>query len=383
MKKILTILILFFIGLNLYGQFTYSGYIYSANGGAAINVPVKLYKRTTTTSVTANMTVKIYKTHNGNGSTTQYTAYPSPTSEMDKLFNTAYSNTTLFWSGTMAATTCLNFSVYTTLTSAGASVPTNGDYYATEVTGTFVPKETGTYWFGVNSDDGGDIIINGTVVTTYYGGHGMSGPITGSIYLVQGTSYSFKARMQEFGGGEGLAVIWKKPSGTTYSIYTDELSGSITWSSWSLYKTIYTNSLGYYSISETSSNSEYYIQIDCPTPTQTLTSADAKAIGDIVLGKTAKNGLSFHMFDLNEDSKLTISDKYYLWGRKNLFWTTWKVAPNSRLYTLSEYNSIKAASTNVRVTYPGVSSVTTSTLTSGGTLSYYLIAPGYSGQVTY
>ena len=50
MKKILTILLLILTGLNLYGQnFTYSGYIYNANGTGAVNVPIKLYRRTTPT----------------------------------------------------------------------------------------------------------------------------------------------------------------------------------------------------------------------------------------------------------------------------------------------------------------------------------------------
>ena len=170
-----------------------------------------------------------------------------------------------------------------------------------------------------------------------------------------------------------------------YSLnYVLEFDYIVGYTSWTLYSTVYTNSSGYYNFNVTSDPSkEYYIQIDCPTPTQTFTSIDARAIGDVILGKTTRNGLSFHIYDLNEDSKITISDKYYLWGRKNLFWTSWKVAPNSRLYTTSEYNSIKSASTNVRTTYPGVSSVTTTTLTSGGTLNYYLISPGYSGQVTY
>jgi hypothetical protein len=166
--------------------------------------------------------------------------------------------------------------------------------------------------------------------------------------------------------------------------YVLEFDYIVGFTPWTLHTTVYTNSSGYYSFNVTSDPSkEHYIQIDCPTPTQTFTSTDARAIGDVILGKTTKNGLSFHIYDLNEDSKLTISDKYYLWGRRNLFWTSWRVAPNSRLYTLSEYNAIRAASTNVRLTYPGVSSVTTSTLTSGGILSYYLISPGYSGQVTY
>jgi hypothetical protein len=166
--------------------------------------------------------------------------------------------------------------------------------------------------------------------------------------------------------------------------YVLEFDYIVGFTSWVLHTTVYTNSSGYYSFNVTSDPSkEHYIQIDCPTPTQTFTSTDARAIGDVILGKINKTGLSFHIYDLNEDSKLTISDKYYLWGRKNLIFTSWKTAPNSRLYTLTEYNSIKAATINVRTTYPGVSSVTTSTLTSGGTLNYYLIAPGYSGQVTY
>lgn len=170
-----------------------------------------------------------------------------------------------------------------------------------------------------------------------------------------------------------------------YSLnYVIEFDYIVNYTSWTLYTTVYTNSSGYYNFNVTSDPSkEYYIQLDCPTPTQTFTSTDARAIGNVVLGKTSTNGLTYHMFDLNEDSKITISDKFYLWGRKNLFWTSWKVAPNSRLFTSSEYTSIKAATTNVRSTYPGVASVTTGTLTSGGTLNYYLIAPGYSGQVTY
>ena len=170
-----------------------------------------------------NMTVKIYSTHNGNGSTNQYSAYPSTQSEMDRCFNTSYSNTVLRWSGTMAATTCLNWSYSGTLTSAGATIPNGGEFFSVEVSGLFTPVETGTYYFGVNSDDGGDIIINGTLVTSYYGGHGMGGPIIGSINLTAGTAYTFKARMQEYGGGEGLAVVWKRPSQGSYTLQPTEL----------------------------------------------------------------------------------------------------------------------------------------------------------------
>ena len=378
---------LFLLPLQIFAQnFTYSGYLYNGNGSGAVNAPVKLYKRTTTTSITANMTVKIFSTHNGNGNTSQYPAYPSTTGEMDKFCNTSYSNTVLKWNSTLAATTCLNFSAAGTLTSSGATVPNGGDYYSIEVTGTFVPKETGTYTFGVNSDDGGDVLIGGTVVCTYYGGHGMGGYQTGTISLTSGTSYTFKARMQEYGGGDGLAVAWKRPSQSSLTLQTDEIGvATTTTSAWGLNITSNTNSSGYYSFSRTSaSGDEWYIQIEAPTRIQTFTQTDGQSIGNLVLGTTTKTGLSFQMFDLNNDSKISVSDQYYLFGRRSGRFTTWRTSvPDTRLYSTSQYNSIKAGTTNLRATYPGVTSYSTSTLTSGGTLNYYIIAPGYSGQVTY
>jgi hypothetical protein len=168
--------------------------------------------------------VKIYSTHGGNGSTSQYAQYPSTTSEFDRLFNTAYSNTTLAWEGNIGATTSLNHSSYTSLTGAGATVPNGGDYFSVEVNATFIPAETGTYSFGINSDDGSDLFIGGNFVVSYYGGHGMSGYQYANVSLTAGVKYSFRARYQEYGGGEGLAVVWKRPSQGVYSLQTSELN---------------------------------------------------------------------------------------------------------------------------------------------------------------
>lgn len=167
--------------------------------------------------------------------------------------------------------------------------------------------------------------------------------------------------------------------------YVIEFDYIVTTSAWSLYKTVYTNSLGYYNFNETSDPSkEYYIQIDAPNRTQSYSQSDGQSIGNLVLGKTSKTGISFHLFDLNNDSKISISDQYYLFGRRSGRFSSWRSSvPDTRLYTVSEYNSINSSSINVRSTYPGVVSYTTPVLTSGGTLNYYIIAPGYSGQVTY
>jgi hypothetical protein len=305
---------------------------------------------------------------------------------MDKLFNTAYSHTTLYWSGSLSGNASLNFNQYTTLTSAGASVPPSGDYYSTEVTFYFVPKETGTYSFGLTSDDGGDLWLVGTgSVIEWYGGKGTGTYLYGNASLTKGTTYTFIARMQEYGGGDGLLIHWKRPSQSAYSYQSDEVGVSTTTTSaWALEITSNTNSSGYYSFSRTvATGDEWYIKYDAPTRIQAYTTTDIQAVSNIILGKTARTGLSFHMFDVNDDSKITVADKYYVSARKAGRFSKWRIAPDVRIFTLTEYNAIKAATSNVRVTYPGVSTYSTSTLTSGGTLNLYLIAPGYSGAVTY
>ena len=380
------LLIVFLLFTNtLLGQFTYSGYLYNADGSGANNVPIKLYKRTTTTSSNNNTSVRIFKTHNGNGSTSQYATYPSTRVEMDKCFNTAYSNTTLYWSGTVTGNASLNFGSYGTLTSNGASVPSGGDYFSTEVTFTFTPAETGTYTFGLTSDDGGDLwLVNYGSVIEWYGGKGTGQYLYGSVSLTKGTSYSFIARMQEYNGGEGLYVNWKRPSQSSYSYQSSEVGTSTTTTSaWSLYKTIYTNSSGYYSISESATGAEYYLQVDAPTRTQAYTTSDIQAVANIILGKSSITGLSYHRFDVNDDGKINIADKYYVAARKSGVFSKWRIAPDVRVFTPTEYSSIVASTSNVRTVYPGTSSYITGTLTTGGTLNLYIIAPGYAGTVNY
>jgi hypothetical protein len=89
------------------------------------------------------------------------------------------------------------------------------------------------------------------------------------------------------------------------------------------------------------------------------------------------------MFDVNDDGIISVADKYYIAARKAGRFSKWRIAPDVRIFTAAQYNTIRTATGNVRATYPGVSTHTTSTLTSGGTLNLYIIAPGYSGSVTY
>jgi len=151
------------------------------------------------------------------------TYYADNTAQMDAMFNPANGLSQLTSAGSASIDTILNWNYAGYLTNSGISIPNGGDNFSFEVSGTFVPQESGDYSFGVTSDDGSDVIIDGVVVTSQYGGHGMGGYSYGTIALVKGTSYTFKARMQEYGGGEGLGVVWKRPSQLTYSLQSDEL----------------------------------------------------------------------------------------------------------------------------------------------------------------
>ena len=329
MRNLLIILFIL-LGVNLYAQFTYSGYIYNADGSGAANVPVVLYRRTTP-NITGFTNQQNYNGHSYYRSTGS-----------------------AFW--TTAKQNCVSMGGYlVTITSAAEN--------------SFIFNLWPSGWIGLTDE------------------------VTEGVWRwVTGETYSYSSwnpgepnnagnedYIQFVGGGK-----WNDLPNNVSLPYVLEFDYIVTTSSGALYKTVYTNINGYYSISEAYDPSkEYYIQVDVPSVTQSLTNTDGLAISNIILGRTTINGLSFHRFDLNNDGKINIADQYYLFGRKTGRFTSWKGVNDTRLYTTTEYNAIRNLTGNVRVTYPGLTSITTSTLTSGGTLNLYLITPGYSGKVSF
>jgi len=324
------IIILFFITNNLLGQFTYSGYLYNANGSGANNVAVKLYRRT-------NSTITGFTSQNNYNGHSYYR-----------------STGTANW--TTAKSNCAAMGGYlVTVTSSGEN--------------NFLYNLWPSGWIGLT-----DEVTEGTWRW-----------VTGETY-----SYSnWNSGEPNNSGNEDYIQFvsngrWNDLNNNSSLAYVIEFDYVVTTSSWTLYKTIYTNSSGYYSISESYDPSkEYYIQIDAPTRVQSYTTSDIQGVSNVILSKVTRNGLSFHMFDVNDDGNISIADKYYVAARKAGLFSRWRTAPDVRIFTTTQYNAIKVATTNVRATYPGVSTYTTSTLTSGGTLNLYIIAPGYSGSVTY
>jgi hypothetical protein len=329
MRNLLIILFIL-LGVNSHAQFTYSGYIYNADGSGAANVPIKLYRRTTP-NITGFTNQQNYNGHSYYRSTGS-----------------------AFWLNAKSNCEAMGGHLVT-VTSSGEN--------------NFIFNIWPSGWIGLTDE------VN-----------------EGQWRWVTGETYSYSSwnggepnnagnedYVQFVGGGR-----WNDLPNNVSLPYVLEFDYIVTTSSWTLYKTVYTNTNGYYSISEAYDPSkEYYIQVDVPSVTQPLTNTDGLAISNIILGKTSINGLSFHRFDLNNDGKINIADQYYLFGRKAGRFTSWKGVSDTRLYTTAEYNAIRNLTGNVRATYPGLTSITTSTLTSGGTLNLYLITPGYSGKVSF
>jgi hypothetical protein len=129
--------------------------------------------------------------------------------------------------GTADPAVLIDWTTWNILTNAGIAVPNNGEQFSVVVSGYFIPEETGTYLFTCEGDDAVDLFIGNVSVANHYGAHGTEGlgSHTGTINLVQGTRYEFRARMQENGGGEGLRVFWRKPSQNSgWQIYSSELT---------------------------------------------------------------------------------------------------------------------------------------------------------------
>jgi hypothetical protein len=174
---------------------------------------------------------------------------------------------------------------------------------------------------------------------------------------------------------------WNDLNNTSSLNYVLEFDYIVDYTPWTLFQTVYTNSFGYYSFSQTTNPAtEWYIQIDVPTPISTLQLVDIRGVTDVILGNTALKSIHYNIYDVNNDGKITASDAYYINKKRYSTASTW---PSTYLYTTAQYSSLTTGTTNLKSTVIGVSSITISSPVSGGTANYYLIAPGYKGQVTY
>jgi hypothetical protein len=177
----------------------------------------------------------VYSTHAGNGNTSQYPIVPTNITEMNAIFNSSNSNTTLVQTGTTNSARILDWTSTAELSTIGINVPNGGTNFGLRIQGTFIPLETGWYTFTLSSDDASDLYFEGSPVISIYSGQATQplGTRTGTINLTAGIRYSFIARMQQGAGGFGMRLYWKSPSQNNAPVsYTSVLPANTYYQSW-------------------------------------------------------------------------------------------------------------------------------------------------------
>ena len=395
------LLLVFLLCTNtLLGQFTYSGYLYNANGSGASNVAVKLFKSTAGATTKTGTLTKITSgipSDRGRGTSVLHSTLNTDEKSVAVTipFTVSYAGTN-YTSGHVNANSWFTFGTSSSSGYNGSATNPNQptihigsvNNSSTDNNVSYVSTERytdGTYGDVFRIRYEGNCKYNQTGVNYVW-----------DLYLIKDSSKqivvwrTFTAdgsNQEQMGISTGSAWLASTlvTSGTFASTSWKITSTSTTTSSSSsLDATAYTNSSGYYSFSRTTvAGDQFTIQVDAPTRIQAYTTTDIQTISNNILGKSTTNGLSYHMFDVNDDGRINIADKYYVSARKAGRFSKWRIAPDVRIFTVSEYNSIVAAKTNVRLAYPGVSTYTTGTLITGGILNLYIIAPGYAGSVSY
>jgi hypothetical protein len=324
---ILLIVMLVAYAISFAQTFTYSGYIRNADGTGAVNVPVKLYKRTT--PVMSGFTSQ----NNYNGH--------------------SYYRSTGSMTWTAAKQACINMGGHLV---TSTSLAENNFLFSLWPSG----------WIGLTDElvEGQWKWVTGETYSWSYWNSGEPNNAGNEDYI------------QFVGGGR-----WNDLPNTSLP-YVLEFEYIVTYTAWALHQTVYTNSAGYYSFSQSTNPSvEWYIQLDAPTPVTTLALTDIRGVTDNVIGNTTRKSIHWIQYDTNNDGKISISDALYINLKKNNI-ASFPYA--SRIFTSAQYTSLTTGTTDLRSTIPGVSTITISSPVSGTTTgNYYLLAPGYTGQVSY
>jgi hypothetical protein len=326
---ILLCILLLRFGLNAQ-TFTYSGYIRNADGSGAVNVPVKLYRRTT--PVMTGFTSQ----NNFNGH--------------------SYYRSTGSMTWTAARTACTNMGGHLV---TSTSLAENNFLFSLWPSG----------WIGLTDEvtEGQWKWVTGETYSWSYWNGGEPNNAGNEDYV------------QFVGGGR-----WNDLPNASLP-YVLEFEYIVTYTAWTVYQTVYTNSAGYYSFSQpTNPSVEWYIELSAPTPTTAIQISDVRGVVDVVLGITTLKSMHYHQYDVNNDNKLTVSDAIFINNRRMGITNSWNGLSGSRLYTTAQFNTLNASTTNLKASVVGVTSITINSPVSGTTnANYYLIAPGYKNQVSY
>jgi hypothetical protein len=179
--------------------------------------------------------------------------------------------------------------------------------------------------------------------------------------------------IQFVGGGK-----WNDLPNTSLP-YVLEFEYIVDYTAWTLLTSSTTDASGRYSFSTSTNPSiEYYITFTPPT-LPSLVNLDAQTSNTLVTNPLLMRSKDFYRFDVNSDGKVTISDTYSIYAKKNGLFTSFPASPpDSRIFTTTQWSTFSSSTINQKIAYPGVQSVTINTPTSGGVSSFYITRVGYT-----
>jgi hypothetical protein len=134
---------------------------------------------------------------------------------------------------------------------------------------------------------------------------------------------------------------------------------------------------GSYSFSTSLSVNQHDFTININTAiVDSPSSADALSFNQKVLYQSFVSK-DYYRMDANSNGILSIADVFVVHAKRSGLISTWPYStPNYRIFTASQWSTINSSSSNLVSTHPGVQSITTPTLTSGGTTNFYIVKTG-------
>ena len=85
----------------------------------------------------------------------------------------------------------------------------------------------------------------------------------------------------------------------------------------------------------------------------------------------------YYRMNANSNGTLSVADVFLVYAKRSGFVSTWPYStPDYRIFTSTQWSVINSSSINLTSTYPGVQSLTTTALTSGGTTNIYIVRTG-------
>jgi hypothetical protein len=367
--------------------FTYSGYVYGANNQGISNAPVNLYgKRTDPYDVTFPSYTTAAAFNSGTVISSSDDATHGPFN-IGFTFNFFGNNYTQFYVGSNG---WIGFSASQTTGYTAAYIPNTGSPRNVIMADweDLFPGSTNIYYTTIGSAPNRKLVVSFNAVPHY---SCRSNLHTFQFVLYETTNvidinYLSKPLCVGNNSTAGLVNIdntnvvpvgGRNASAWSTTNNTVRFTPSAAETVFTLKGTYYTNASGYYNMVPNLDAQSYQFEVRLENLTMpTFGIAEARYPLQMLLNNTNMNSKLWYQMDVNNDGRITVSDSYNIYGKISGIFTSW-VSPNYRIFTPTQWTIINVGTTDLRVSYPGVQSMTI-TPVNGGSTNFYLIRTGFT-----